>query len=271
MSNFRKGTAEIKKTAESKGGKRNWTPNIYWNDGDIRTVVFTTPADEIPKVKLHQMVRIPDDKFEKGYRFESFLCRKDPSMLEETGGDCILCDHIGHNAADKFVAMAIELEPVKEGKRVTSLDVKYNTYKREDGTEQDFARWGLVIQGAKNFFSTLAAYDEAKGDITEVAFEIQREGASISTKYHFFPENVALPDLTEVLEEVPALDSILEDMGSDDQYAKLEGVEPGSQPTFGNSSNEAKPAATSNGNADRESRFQKVRERVEGKAPVESY
>lgn len=258
MAKFRTGTQLIKDTAESKGGARRFTPNIYWKDGDIRTLLFITPANEIPKVKLHQMVRIPDDNQDRGYRFESFLCRKDPSMVSETNGECELCDTIGHEATERFVALAVELEPVKEGKRVTGLEVKYNTVKRDDGSETDYARWGLVIQGAKNFYSWLAAYDEAKGDITNKAFEIQREGDSIGTKYHFFPEDAPLPDLSEI--DLPDLFELLENMGSDEKYEQLEGVEPGSQPSWGNSTPE--PAKTG-GATDRASRFQQIRESVQ--------
>lgn len=271
MATFRTGTDEIRKTADSKGGARRFTPNIYWNDGDIRTVVFTTGAEEIPKVRLHQMVRIPDDKFERGYRFETFLCHKDPSMVEHTGGECVLCDHIGHQASEKFVALAVELEAIKEGKRTKELVVKYNTVKREDNTEVDYPRWGVVIQGAKNFFSTLAAYDDARGDIREVAFEIQREGATISTKYHFYAEaGIDLPDLTEVLEVMPDLFELLEEWGSDDQYAKLEGVEPGSQPTFGDRNSSDSKVTTNGSSNDRKTAFAAIKEKVESGA-VESY
>lgn len=265
MAEFRKGVALIKETAESKGGggARKFTPNIYWKEGDIRTLAFVTPAEEIPKVKLHQMVRIPDDSLERGFKYETFLCRKDPSLLAESGGACILCDHIGHDATERFVALAMELEPVKTGKETTGFNVKVNKVKRDDGTEIDYPRWGLVIQGAKNFYAWLAAYDESKGDITKLGFEIHREGDSIGTKYHFFPEKgVPLPDnLAEVLEDVPTLENLLEEMGSDEKYAQLSEVEPGSQPSFGNSN---KPSTSNTGaGATSRSRFDSIRQEVE--------
>lgn len=260
MASFRKGKAEIAKTADAKGGARRFTPNIYWNDGDIRTLAFRTPADEIPKVRLHKMVRIPDDKFERGFRYETFLCRKDPSMVEESGGVCELCDTIGHDASETFVALAVELEPVKEGKKTTALKVKYNTVKKDDGTETDYPRWGMVVQGAKNFFSTLAAYDEAKGDITEVAFEVHRDGGGIGTKYHFFPEfGIDLPNMSEL--EIPELTDLLEQMGSEEKYATLEGVEPGSQtPEWA----KGKQVETTSANgSDRTAKFAEIKSKVE--------
>src|SRR3954469_1258013 len=91
---FRKGTDLIKQAAESKGGKRKFTKNIYWKTGDVRTIAWVTPADEIPKVRLHQMIRVPDDRFESGIRYETLLCKKDPSMVDESGGVCPLCDEV---------------------------------------------------------------------------------------------------------------------------------------------------------------------------------
>lgn len=268
MAKFRKGTDEIRKTAESKGGSRKFTPNIYWQDGDVKTVVFITPAAEIPKVRLHQAVRIPDDKYERGYKTDNFLCRKDPSMLEVSGGDCVLCDTIGHDASERFVALAVELEPVKQGKEVVGLNVKYNVIKRDDGTEVDYPQWGMVVQGAKNFYSSLAAYDESKGDITQLGFEIHREGGGVATKYHFFPEKgTDLPDnLQEVIEGIPDLEELLEEMGSDTKYVSLKDVEPGSQIKFGDKGSTPVVATP-----DRKSKFDEIRAKVEAKTPVESY
>lgn len=258
---FRKGTDLIKATAESKGGKRKFTKSIYWKAGDVRTIAWVTAADEIPKVRLHTMVPIPDDKLQSGVRYETFLCRKDPSMVEESQGVCPLCDEIGVDATERFVALAVELEAEKEGKRVKSLKVKYDTVKRDDGTEVEYPRWGLVIQGAKNFFSYFAAYDEMSGDIRDVAWEIQREGDGVGTKYHPFEVKAPLPDLTEVIENIPSLEDLLEEMGSDEQYAKAEVLEPGSVPGFGPRKTQDAGTVPS---GDRASQFASIRDQVVG-------
>jgi hypothetical protein len=230
---FRKGTDLIKSTAENRGGKRKFTKNIYWKPGDVRTIAWVTAADEIPKVRLHQMVRIPDDRLESGVRYETFLCKKDPSMVDESGGVCPLCDDVEHEPTERFIALAVELEAEKEGKRVKSLKVKYDTVKRDDGTEVEYPRWGIVIQGAKNFFSYFAAYDEMSGDIRDTAWEITREGDGVGTKYHSFEVKAALPDLSEVIDNIPTLETLLEEMASDEKYATASELEPGSQPSFG--------------------------------------
>jgi hypothetical protein len=256
---FRKGTNLIKATADNKGGKRRFTKSIYWKNGDVRTIVFVTAANEIPKVRLHTFVQVPDDRLESGFRYETLLCKKDPSMVEESGGACELCDRVGHDATEKFAALAIELEAVKEGKRVKELKVKYDTVKREDGTEVEYPRWGLVTQGAKNFFSYFAAYDDAAGDIRDVAWEITRDGDSIGTKYHAFEVKAALPDLSEVIENIPELDDLLEEMGSDEKYEQIKEVQAGSQPSFGN-----RQATDDGASPSRKSEFEKIKEQVVG-------
>lgn len=260
---FRTGKDLIKATAESKSGKRRFTKNIYWKAGDIRTVAFVTGADEIPKVRLHQMVRIPDDKMDSGYRYETFLCRKDPSMIDESGGECELCDRVDVDPVERFIALAIELEPIKDGKRVKEVKVKYDTVKRDDGTEVEYPRWGVIIQGAKNFFSYFVAYDEASGDIREVAWEIQRDGEGVGTKYHPFAvmngKNVVdLPDLTEVIDNIPSLMELLEEMGTPEKYEQVSVLEPGSQPTFGNK----RPQNDGANPGSRASEFAKVKEEL---------
>lgn len=263
---FQKGTALIKEAAERKNTSRRFTPNIFWRAGDVKTIAFLTAADDIPKVLLHQMVPIPDDRFDSGIRYENIICKKDPSMVEEFGGACELCDDLKHSPAERFVALAVELDPVKEGKRVTSLSVRTNRAKNKEGVEQDYPQWGIVIQAAKNFFSYFGAYSENSGDIRDVAWEIQREGASTDTKYHPFivmngPNAVPLPDLSKIVDDIPSLDDLLENMASDEKYAEAATVPPESIKQYGGSNK--KKNTTDDGVAqDRKADFDRIREEV---------
>lgn len=264
---FRKGVEEIKRDAERKPGKRKWTPSIYWKTGDIKTIAFLTSADEAPKVRLHQMVKVPDDTRTSGVRYETVICKKDPAMVEDFNGECPLCDKVGHGAAERYVALAIELEPTREGKRTKSLAVKTNAAEDKDGNTVDYPQWGLVIQASSNFFSYFAAYHESTGDIRDVAWEIHREGSSSKTKYHPFivmngTNAVPLPDLSEIVDSIPSLDDLLEEMASPEKYAELEALPAGSQPSFGNDSK----APTDDGlmpSGNRETEFAKIRAEVE--------
>jgi hypothetical protein len=208
---------------------------------------------------------------QSGFRYVDFLCRKDPSMTDETGGYCELCDRVGADASEKFVALAVELDVVKDGKRVTAVTVAEDTWvDKETGEDRSKPRWGLVIQAAKNFYSYFAAYHENTGDIREVPWEIYREGAGTDTKYHSFELKAQLPDLSQL--DIPSLMELLEEMGSDEKYSEVEKLSPGSQKSFGNSN---KPQTDSGviPDGNRESEFERVKRELEGtvKTPVESY
>lgn len=263
MAKFRTGVDNIKNDAKKKSG-RKFTTNIYWKPEEVRTVAWVTAADEIPKVRVHQMVNFPDDRFPSGIRYETFVCKKDPALVEESGGACELCDRVGHEAVERYVALAIELEPVKEGKRVTSLRVKEDTYKDRDGNDASSPRWGIVIQASKNFFSYFVAYEEASGDIRDVAWEIHRDGGGSDTKYHPFvvmngPSAVSLPDLSSVIDTIPPLEELLEEMATVEKYAQVAELEAGSQPSFGAAPKKPTSAAPV---SDRESEFAKMRSEV---------
>ncbi len=262
---FERGTDLIKKSAKGTGGKRMFTPNIYWGAGEVRTIAFLTEANDVPKVRMHKLVNIPDDTRPKGIRYETFLCKKDSSMVDDYNGQCELCDEVGHEATVVFVALAVELDVVREGKKVISVDVKVDDVVNKEGVTNSYTRWGLVMQASKNFFAYFAAYDEATGPITEVAWEIHREGGGTDTKYHPFvvmtgTSAAALPDLTGVVDSIPTLDELLEEMGTDEKYAEVANLQPGSQPTFGGKKTQTDTGTMPTG--DRSSEFSKIKDDV---------
>ncbi len=265
---FRKGTDLIKKDAERKPSSRSWTPSIYWKKGDIRTIAWLTEAPQIPQVRLHKMVKFVDDSRQSGERYETFVCHKDPTYLEDSGGQCALCDRVEHEASTQWVALALELETVKENKRVTDVQVKYNSYTNKETNETtDYPQWGLVIQASGNFFAYFAAYHESTGDIRDVAWEIHREGGSTDTKYHPFPVMMGtsaapLPDFVDLMDKIPSLNDLLEEMGSDEHYAQVAQLEKGSQPSFGNKEPK-KPAKNGTPSGDRATDFDKIRQQLQ--------
>jgi hypothetical protein len=230
-----------------------------------------TNAPDIPKVSLHQFVRVPDDSREQGFRYETFLCRKDESMTDESGNYCELCDRVGHEPSIKFVATAVELEAVRDGKRIKELKIAYDEKDNKDGEKVQYPRWGLVTQASKNFFSWLAAYHENVGDITEVGWEIVREGDSTDTKYHHFELKAPLPDLSGL--EVPSVEDLLEAMGSDEKYAMVSDIKAGSQPTFGGDNKPSQDSGTVP-TGTRDAEFAKIKAELDSERTpeaVESY
>jgi hypothetical protein len=185
----------------------------------------------VPLVKWHNYIKIPTPGGQKDFRYATFMCRKDPAWAEESGNQCYLCDIIGHKPDEKHVAVAVELEPIRTGRKVTELKVKTRQYTRDDGSVVEYPQWGLVIQKLSNFFSYFSAWREKYDtEITEVAFDITRKGGDKSTTYPVFPiETADIPDLSEFEDKIPSLEDVLENLGSLEHYAELQGIEPGSQ------------------------------------------
>lgn len=191
-------------------------------------------------------------------------------MIDESAGECELCDRVGHEAATKFVGQAVELKATKEGKKTTKLEVLTRTAKNKDGVEVEYPQWGLVFQAAKNFMSYLAAYEESTQDITELPWEVIREGKNQDTKYHHMPLAVPLPDLSEVVADIPNVIEILEQMGSDEKYEMVADIAAGSQPN--RFSKNDKGEAEGGSPSSRDDEFERIKAEVRGEKPkVEAY
>jgi len=235
LSGLRQGPRYLKPSS----GK-SYTKYISWKDGDAKTIAFLTPAEEFAKVRLHNFVKVEDDS-ERGWHWDTFMCRKDPAWLDESGGKCELCDLVGHPAREQHVALALELNPVTapNSPKVTGLEVQTVTRQKDDGTEVEYPQWGLVIQSFRNFFSFFTAFAAKYGDVTETAFDITRDGNDKDTIYPVIPlMDVDLPDLKEVRNQVPTLLEVLESMGSREKYDRdLPGAQAVEQPSYEDESN----------------------------------
>jgi len=263
LGELRKGTDLIREASSSKK-KVRYTTYLSWQDGDSRLVAFLTPADQIPKVKIHQFVKVSDDS-ERGFHWDSFICRKDPAFARESQNTCDLCDRIGHDPVEKYLAVAVELEPTYSGKRITGAELVTGEYTNKEGDTVEFPKWGLVIQAARNFFSYLATHDDRVGPITDTVFEIVREGNDSQTKYHFLPmTHVQVPDLSEDFQNmIPSVEELVERMGSEEKYEDLAEVEAGSQPAY-----EDSKGGSNGGSTNDRSAFEQIRNELPN---VESY
>lgn len=233
LAGLRQGPAYLKPSA---GGNRKFVPFVAWKDGQSKTVLFTTPIEEVSKVKMHKFIKVPADN-EDGFRNEHFMCRKDPAWLDESGGECFICDILGKKPAEPHVAIAVELDAgVPTAPGVTTLTVATKTFKREDGTEVVYPQWGLVQQSFGNFFNYLTAFGQKWGGINHTAFDVSRNGNDKNTSYVFMPlVGSDLPDVNGFDEPVQDLVSLLEEMGSVEKYALLDGSEKLDQSSkFGN-------------------------------------
>lgn len=213
LAGLRKGTDHLK---ASSGGK--FSPYISWSDGDTKTVAFLTPLEEVAKVRIHNFVKIADENSQKGFRWGTFVCRKDPAFTEESGGTCPLCDIVGHKATEKHCAIAIELEATTgNGPVVTSLGVKTREGKNKDGKTVEYPQWGLVMQSFGNFFNWFSSFGKKYGGINDIAFDITRVGDDKNTTYPIIPlMNIELPDFSQY--NIPTLEDVIEQLGSKEKY-----------------------------------------------------
>jgi hypothetical protein len=161
-------------------------PFISWRPGGVRWLYFLTPLEEIAQVRLHSYVR----QLREGHeRWLTFMCRKDPAWLPESGGSCDLCDRIGHLARERFVALAVELEAEHKtlakgvlGRKIVRVFPRTREVLDEEGTKVNQPRIGLVAQAAYNFFRPLAAL-HLTDPLEEHTFEILREGKGKQTRF----------------------------------------------------------------------------------------
>lgn len=224
LSGLRQGPAYLKPS--SGGGK--FTPYISWSDGDAKTILFCSTVDEIAKVRIHNFVKVKSDN-DRGFNYETFMCRKDPAWVEESSGECYLCDVLGHKAQERHCAIAVELDVQMKPNQpvVQSASVALKTFKRDDGTEVNYPQWGLIIQGYKNFFNYFTAFGAKYGSINQTMFDVSRVGGDEHTSYPIVAlAGTDIPDLSPYEDQIPTLVEVLEKLGSKEKYdSQLIGAE----------------------------------------------
>lgn len=210
LNKAQKGAEHVK---SGGGSKKSFTPVIYWKENnEAKFLSFITPVSEFVTTSVHIY------RTSEGWR--TFICRKDPVFLDESMGHCPLCDELDDSPSRKHLAIAAELEPVvkSEGGRrqITDLNLKFIEIER-DGETKSYPRIGLVMQAATNFFNYLTAYDTQRDDITNVSFEIVRQGKDTKTTYSFFDYQMR-PDFSAYEEHIPDLLGYIEEKGSLSYY-----------------------------------------------------
>lgn len=204
-------------------GRRRFTPTIYWKDsGEAHYLAFTTPCDQMPLVLIHNFVETPNGK-------RTFVCRKYPAFLDESGGECYICDYLEHQATFKRLACAFELDPIEElkgGRKVVKeLVVQTNEVETDEGIKS-YPRSGIIMQADRNFFGQIFTYDQEQNPITDVSVKVIKQGVKASVRYDmlFYPQR---PDLSEHEAFMPNVDDWIAEYGSEQRYAEeLAGAEP---------------------------------------------
>lgn len=228
MPDFRRGMAAIKEAQESSRGGgdfKPWVPQIKWEDGDERYVMFLTSIEETPLVELHEW--IPVGKAEKSdgteyTKFGWFISRTDPAI----GEDVDPLTEKGSDPKQRNIGIAVELEPimatVKGRPRPKGFEVKTHEFERsirdDEGNATDEKETvvapviGVVTQSPHNFYGYLGSFNETEAPVEETAFKVLRRGGDKNTAYDFTPYFDQDVDLANIVEYVDGITYLNENM-----------------------------------------------------------
>lgn len=191
---------------------------IWKSDKEKKYLAFLNQANQMPTVDLHTFVET--GKWKSGApKYEDFISRTDPGIGEASDE---LSDRLGRKAAQRSIAVAVELEPtyttVNNRKRPTGFAVKTETFDRkteDGGTEEvEVPVIGMVIQSPRNFFGWVGSFDESTAPIEDTPVEITRRGKDQNTAYDFTPyidQPIDYTNLVNLAENI----SYLKDEGLD--------------------------------------------------------
>jgi len=229
MPKFKSGSSLIKQKSQGGGGGRSkptdFTPFFSLKDGEEAYIQFFTDIEDVPLVSLHRFVQVAWEKDDgdigKGYR--DFACRK-MDAWDDSDGNCVICDELGHVPKENFAAIGVLLDPVFDSsastKRISdiaSFEVRGNQYTTKDGTDLFYPEVVVVFQAAQNFWQQFASHNDQIGPITAHPWKIIREGADQSTIYQGYEVDKS-DDVDYSNMNVPTIHEILENLGSKERY-----------------------------------------------------
>jgi hypothetical protein len=210
MPDFRRGSAAIAAANEAakSGGKdfRPFLPNLYWKkDGSYSYILILNPVEDIPMVKFHSFVELPEG------RFDQVIARTDAAIGERVDP---LEERWQYPPKDTNLAVAVELEPIVQevdgysrprGFKVATVEFE-RRIRDEEGelTEEretvEAPKIGLIAQSPNNFFNHLSAFDATEGPVHKTAFKVTRMGEKTNTEYSILGYTEMPIDLTDLLE-----------------------------------------------------------------------
>jgi len=225
--------ASIERSQRSSGPREyERTPWYNWNAGESKVLRFLTDANDIFVVPVHSMVPTFDGKK------KNFVCR---SVFD---APCELCAREkgtpGAYRRDVGYGVAVLREEVREEVDGQSKVVGYRDVTSEyeeivDGKTviKKKPYVGIVSQGMRNFWNTIAVISEKYGSLRDREIEIIRQGQGTDTTYMAFalPEKIITdkegrPNIDERYAKfMPDVEAFLNRIGSAEYYdANLRGI-----------------------------------------------
>ena len=231
MPNFLKGLKALAETNDqSRSGNRfpAFCPEIRWTeDGETKYIAFLNRAEDMYGVNLHTFVPVATATSKAGKEYTKYEMFIDRRNIGENSDE--LTDRLGHRPQERWLAVAIELEPtystVNGRKRPTGFAVKCETFERntDNGTEEvTVPVIGMIVQSRRNFYGWLGSFDESTAPVEETAMQVIRRGKDQHTQYDFTPfldQKIDYTNLFDYAENVRYISEELKDLS-------LSGTEP---------------------------------------------
>jgi hypothetical protein len=234
--NFRAGRAELEDAATRKSsGSFSFVPRIRWReDAETKYILVLTSIEEVIRVQLHEWIPVGKGERADGEtytRWEDFISRKDPAIGEDYDE---LSERLERDAKDRFVGIAVELEPeVETGnnnrKRVTGFTVKTKDYTKkgendgDDDVEMTQPELGLIIESQKTFWGPMGSIDSSQGPLSELPLEVIRRGKDQHTRYDSIPFMDVPVDLSPIIDHLDGISYLNDEM--DDVVNKIEAAD----------------------------------------------
>lgn len=240
MPQFRRGSAEIEKSTQRKGGGSfgKFAPSIYWSDDkEAKYLLFLNPIEDVPRLDMINFIPVKNDKGEQMY-FASTIARSDACFGDEAITPDPLVEKWDAPIKDSNLFVAVELDPVMEEKRGRQKPVGFSVKTVEfdrrvrdekgdltDETETVVApAYGFVQESASNFGAVLGSHDAAEFPIQDWAIKIMRIGTDQNTKYTATGYEEIAIDLDPFVDNLEGI-SYLSDV-MDDLKEAIDGLDP---------------------------------------------
>lgn len=220
MAKFRRGR-EAAEAAKTSGGAGRFTPTFKWSKpGDEFYLQFLTPSDDIPVIEYHNFIIVGESQDGKPI-YKDFISPLDPAFADEGLDHDPLIDRFGVFPKSYNVALAVEVKPIKEGRKVVDWEVVNKEYETREGEKRVEPNVRLVMQSIfSDLFPALFNFVETKDeDITTKVFNVKQHGKGKDKK--ILP--VEMGDAIELdfdPNEIFDWESHLESLASPERYAQ---------------------------------------------------
>jgi hypothetical protein len=218
VANFRKGKKAAEAATQGSGGA--FTPTFRWkNPGDEYYLQFLTSDEDILTIQYHPFIMVGETE-DGDPMYRDFISPLDPAFEGEGLDYDPLTERFDVRPKSYNVALAVELKPVKEGKKIVDFEVVYREFEDKDGNKQTVPNVRLVMMSVfQDLFPWLFNFADVKGPIEESVFHVKQAGKGKDKTHNAIEVGEAIELDFDPL-EVFNYEEHLEKLASPARYAK---------------------------------------------------